>query len=146
MQNLLRNAQSACFSPEGIPIVFQAALPPEKHPEASQASPRVDQSGRMPAAISASPQLRNEFRNCLKQKEERLGLSSLSCLLALLNVDDHAARVLSASAASAVRHAKRAAVGACDNAGCGELPGGRTSLIASLSRNLSFWDCHVDTS
>ena len=31
--------------PEGIEIVFEAALPLQKHLEASQASPRIDQSG-----------------------------------------------------------------------------------------------------
>ena len=43
--------------------VFEAALPPQKHPEASQASPHADQNGPQPVAISMSPQLRNEFRN-----------------------------------------------------------------------------------
>ena len=67
-------------------------------------------------------------------------------LLALLNVQDHAALVLSAVGADAVRHAKLAAVGAFDDTRRGELPVGRASFITSLSGYLSFWDCHIDTS
>ena len=43
--------------------VFEAALPSQKHLEASFASPHADQNGLQPVAISMSPQLRNEFRN-----------------------------------------------------------------------------------
>ena len=67
-------------------------------------------------------------------------------LLALLNIDDRTALVLTAVLASTVRHAELAAVGALDDSGSGELPGRRTSLVTSLSRYFSFWDCHVDTS
>ena len=67
-------------------------------------------------------------------------------VLLLCDIDDLTALVLTASLASAVRHAECAAVGALYDAGCFELPGRRTSLIASLTRYFSFWDCHVDTS
>ena len=45
------------FSRKGIQIVFEAALPPQKHHEASNASPRADQARlvpRKPSAMSAS--------------------------------------------------------------------------------------------
>ena len=67
-------------------------------------------------------------------------------LLAFLNIDDHATLVLTAGLAGAVRHAECAAVGALDYAGSGELPVGRTSLIASCSGCFSLRYCHVDTS
>ena len=67
-------------------------------------------------------------------------------LLAFLNIDDRTALVLAASLARTMRHAESAAVGALNDAGGRELPGGRTSLITSLTRYLSFRDCHVDTS
>jgi hypothetical protein len=54
-------------------------------------------------------------------------------LLALINIDDYAALVLSASLANAVGHAECAAVGALDDAGSFELPSGRTSLVTSLA-------------
>ena len=74
-------------------------------------------------------------------------LSSFEILLALFYVDDRTAVILSASRASAVRHNQFAAVGACYQLGSGELPNGRAPLITSLSRDFSFWDCHiVDTS
>ena len=73
--------------------------------------------------------------------------SSSKILLALFYVDDRTAVILSASRASAVRHNQFAAVGACYQLGSGELPNGRAPLITSLSRDFSFWDCHVvDTS
>ena len=59
--------------------------------------------------------------------------SSSSFLLGLLNGDDRAALVLSASLASAVGHAECAAVGTLDDAGSFELPSGRTSLVTSLA-------------
>ena len=73
--------------------------------------------------------------------------SSSKILLALFYVDDRTAVILSASRASAVRHNQFAAVGACYQLGSGELPNGRAPLVTSLSRDFSFWDCHVvDTS
>jgi len=47
-------------------IVFGAALPPQKHPEASQASPRADQAQIVPRnlrAMSASISIANRIRN-----------------------------------------------------------------------------------
>ena len=70
----------------------------------------------------------------------------LKLLLVLLNIDDDTALVLTAGLACTVGHAESTAVGALYNAGSGELPHGRTSLITSLSGYFSFWDCHVDTS
>ena len=70
----------------------------------------------------------------------------LKLLLVLLNIDDYTALVLTASLASTMGHAESTAVGALYDAGSGELPHGRTSLITSLSGYFSFWDCHVDTS
>jgi hypothetical protein len=66
--------------------------------------------------------------------------------LILFNVQDHAALVLSAVAASMMGQAELAAVGALDDAGGGELPVGRAPLITPLSGDFSFRDCHVDTS
>ena len=81
------------------------------------------------------------------QKEERLHtFPPQAFLLALFNSDDGTTLVLTAGLTSAMRHAESAAVGALYDIGCGELPYGRTSLITSLSRYFSFWDCHVDTS
>ena len=57
-QPLAKARKRLCDTPR-VQIVFDAALPRQKHPEASNASPRADQSGRMPAAISASLHLRN---------------------------------------------------------------------------------------
>ena len=41
--------------------MYGAAPQPHKHPETSSASPRADQSGPSPAAISVSPPLQNIF-------------------------------------------------------------------------------------
>ena len=54
-------------------------------------------------------------------------------LLAFLNSDDRTTLVLAAGLASTVRHAEGSAVGARYDAGSGELPHGRASLITSLS-------------
>ena len=82
-----------------------------------------------------------------KTEEERRSPPPHKYLLALFYVDDRTAFILSASRASAVRHNQFAAVGACYQLGSGELPNGRAPLITSLSRDFSFWDCHVvDTS
>jgi len=70
----------------------------------------------------------------------------LKLLLVLLNIDDDTALILTASLASTMGHAESTAVGALYDAGSGELPHGRPSLITSLSGYFSFWDCHVDTS
>ena len=60
-----------------------------------------------------------------------------------------AVALTAAAAAAQVREVELKllpAVGALDDAGGRELPGGRTSLVASLARYLSLRDCHVDTS
>jgi hypothetical protein len=68
-----------------------------------------------------------------KQKEVRpLAFPPLSSLLALLDIDDSAAFVLTACLAGAMRHAECSAVGALDDAGCCELPSGRTPFVTSL--------------
>ena len=87
-------------------------------------------------------------RACSDQSKRRKGQTPflLKLLLVLLNIDDDTALVLTASLASTMGHAESTAVGALYDAGSGELPHGRTSLITSLSGYFSFWDCHVDTS
>jgi hypothetical protein len=81
------------------------------------------------------------------QKEERRPPFLLKLqLLAFLDLDDFTAIVLSAFRAGAVRHTECSAVGALYKRGGSELPGGRPSLVTSLSGYFSFWDRHIDTS
>ena len=54
------------LSPEGSIIVFEAALLPQKHLEASRVSPRADQAQIVPRnlrAMSASISIANRIRN-----------------------------------------------------------------------------------
>jgi len=69
-------------------------------------------------------------------RKRRKGFSPLLLklfLLALLNIDDLTALVLTASLASTMGHAECAAIGALDYAGSFQLPSRRTSLVTSLS-------------
>ena len=100
------------------------------------------------ARVDAADHILHSVQSCSpKNKGGKAKPSSSKILLALFYVDDRTAVILSASRASAVRHNQFAAVGACYQLGSGELPNGRAPLITSLSRDFSFWDCHVvDTS
>ena len=60
--------------------------------------------------------------------------------------DDFSVLVRAASSARPMGHTIRIALGADCDVGRFQLPVGAAPFVSSLSRYLTFWDCHTDTS